>query len=142
MDNKYLNKEQLSELTRLHQKATPGAWIAKDLSQALKLNEDILLILELRNKASSLIDMAKQLIHSEKWYAVRLQHLRDLCEKNNLLTEFCNIVANGRESPTDPPTYHNILSQLEYDLQKYKKENKLLQDKLDKIELQKIKNKD
>lgn len=30
LDCKYLNKGQLSELTRLHQKATPGNWIAKD----------------------------------------------------------------------------------------------------------------
>lgn len=142
MNIKYLTKEELSELNRLHQKATPGNWIAKDLMQGLKVNEDIFLILELRNKAASLIDMAKQLIHSEKWYAARLQHLRDLCEKNNLLTEFCNIVANGKESPTDPPTYQNIINKLERDLEKCKKENQLLQSKLDQIQLSKVQNKE
>lgn len=130
-----LNKEQLSELENLHKKSTPGDWVPKDLSQALKNNNDIILIVELRNKAEQLINMAKQLIYAENWYAVRLQRLRDLCEKHDLLTEFCNIVANGKESPTDPPTYQNILNKLERDITKYKKKNDILQNKLDELQL-------
>lgn len=130
-----LNKEQLSELENLHKKSTPGDWVPKDLSQALKNNNDIILIVELRNKAEQLINMSKQLIHAENWYAVRLQKLRDLCEKHNLLTEFCNIVANGKESPTDPPTYQNIINKLEQDITKYKKKNNILQNKLDELQL-------
>lgn len=135
---KELNKEQLADLERLHKKSTPGNWIAKDLAQAFKNNNDIILIVELRNKAEQLINMAKQLIHSEEWYAVRLQKLRDLCEQHNLLTEFCNIVANGKESPLDPPTYQNIINQLQYDLEKHKKQINLLQNKLDEINLSQI----
>lgn len=132
---KKLNKEELTELERLEKKSTPAHWVAKDLAQALKNNNDIILIVELRNKAEQLINMSKQLIHAENWYAVRLQKLRDLCEKHNLLTEFCNIVANGKESPTDPPTYQNIINKLEQDITKYKKKNNILQNKLDELQL-------
>jgi hypothetical protein len=119
-----LSKSELSELERLNKVASPAHWIPLDLSQALKKNEDIVLIVELRNKAGRLIDMAKQLLHTEKWYAIRLRQLRDLCEKHNLLTEFCNIVANGKENHTAPPTYQNIVNQLEYELEQYKKKER------------------
>ena len=49
--------------------------------------------------------LEKKLAWTEEWYAVRFQHLRKLCEDHNLLTEFCNIAANGREDSTSPPTF-------------------------------------
>ena len=135
---KILNRVELRELERLHKEATPAHWIAKDLSQALKKNEDIILIIELRNKAEKLIDMAKSFLWSEKWYAIRLQLLRDLCEKNNLLKEFCDIVANGKSEVLPPNDYMKICSTMEWEIEKLKKENERLQDKLDQIELSKL----
>jgi len=54
--------------------------------------------------------LEKRIDWTEQWYAVRLQNLRKLCEDHNLLTEFCNIVANGREDIISPPTFQNLLN--------------------------------
>jgi len=59
---------------------------------------------------SELAALEKRLAWTEEWYAVRFQHLRKLCEDHNLLTEFCNIAANGREDMTSPPTFQNLLN--------------------------------
>ena len=59
---------------------------------------------------SELAALEKKLAWTEEWYAVRFQHLRKLCEDHNLLTEFCNIAANGREDITSPPTFQNLLN--------------------------------
>jgi hypothetical protein len=59
---------------------------------------------------SELAALEKRLAWTEEWYAVRFQHLRKLCEDHNLLTEFCNIAANGREDATSPPTFQNLLN--------------------------------
>lgn len=135
---KNLNKLEIKELERLHKEATPANWIPKDIGQAAKKNEDIILIIELRNKAERLIDMAKSLLWSEKWYAIRLQMLRDLCEKNNLLKEFCDIVANGKSEALPPNDYMKIQSTMEREIEELKKQNQQLQEKLDQIQLRNL----
>lgn len=132
---KNISKLELLELERLHKLSTSSHWIAKDLSQALNKDEDITLIVELRNKAEQLIDMSKSFLWAEKWYAIRLQMLRDLCEKNNLLKEFCDIVANGSSDSLPPNDYMKIHSTMEYEIDKLKKENERLQSKLDELDL-------
>jgi len=66
-------------------------------------------MIQMKNN-SELAALEKRLAWTEEWYAVRFQHLRKLCEDHNLLTEFCNIAANGREDATSPPTFQNLLN--------------------------------
>ena len=116
--NKILSKEELKRISDLEKSATPGNWVAMDLTQAQKKNEDIVLIIELRNKAKSLIDMAKSFLHSEEWYAFRFKMLRDLCEKHGLLDQFCNIAANGKEGAFSPRTYEDLVLAANHDKEK------------------------
>lgn len=116
--NNQLNKEDLKRLSDLEKSATPGNWIAMHLTQAQKKNEDIVLIIELRNKAKSLIDMAKSFLHSEEWYALRFKMLRDLCEKHGLLDQFCNIAANGKEDVFSPRSYQDLVLSANHDKEK------------------------
>jgi DNA-binding transcriptional ArsR family regulator len=113
-----MKKDKLKYLEEINQKATAAPWIPKDLSQGLQNNSDIILLIELRNNAANLIDAGKQLLWSQEWYATRLETLRALCEKNGLLTEFCNIVANGKESSDSPPTYQNQINAIKLERDK------------------------
>jgi hypothetical protein len=113
-----MKKDKLKYLEEINQKATAAPWIPKDLSQGLQNNSDIILLIELRNNAANLIDAGKQLLWSQEWYATRLETLRALCEKNDLLTEFCNIVANGKESVDSPPTYQNQINAIKLERDK------------------------
>lgn len=132
----HLTKLELKELEELNASATRPFWIAKDLGCITK-NEDICLIIKLRNKADGLISMAKSFLWNEKWYAIRLQMLRDLCEKNNLLKEFCDIVANGSSDSLPPNDYMKIHSSMEWEIEKLKKQNERLQSQLDELDLKK-----
>ena len=113
-----MKKDKLKYLEELNQKATAAPWIPKDLSQGLQNNSDIILLIELRNNAANLIDAGKHLLWSQEWYATRLEALRALCENNSLLTEFCNIVANGKESADSPPTYQNQMNAIKLERDK------------------------
>jgi hypothetical protein len=66
--------------------------------------------IEISSKELTIEELKKRLAWTEEWYAVRFQHFRKLCEDHNLLTEFCNIAANGREDITSPPTFQNLLN--------------------------------
>lgn len=66
-------------------------------------------MIQVKNNSETAV-LEKKLAWTEEWYAVRFQHLRKLCEDHNLLTEFCNIAANGREDITSPPTFQNLLN--------------------------------
>ena len=133
-----MRKEKLEYLKYLNQKATPGPWIPMDLGQGLKRNADITLLVELRNNAEALIDSAEGQLWTEEWYAVRIEMLRNLCEKHGLLTEFCNIAANGRESVHSPPTYQQQMNLLKFAKEKAEKEvedlRSLLHDCADHLE--------
>ncbi|NDB82867.1 MAG: hypothetical protein EB127_09020 [Alphaproteobacteria bacterium] len=109
-----MRKEKLEYLKYLNQKATPGPWIPMDLGQGLKRDADITLLIELRNNAEALINSAQGQLWTEEWYAVRIEMLRNLCEKHGLLTEFCNIAANGTESVHSPPTYQQQMNLLKF----------------------------
>jgi hypothetical protein len=125
-----MRKEKLEYLKHLNQKATPGPWIPMDLGQGLKCNADITLLVELRNNAEALIDSAEGQLWTEEWYAVRIEMLRNLCEKHGLLTEFCNIAANGTESVHSPPTYQQQMNLLKFAKEKAEKEVEDLRDLL------------
>lgn len=118
-----IRKDKLEYLDYLNKKATPGPWIPMDLGQGLKRDADITLLVELRNNAEALIDSAQGQLWTEEWYAARIEMLRDLCEKHGLLTEFCNIAANGTESVHSPPTYQQQMNLLKF--AKEKAEEKL-----------------
>ena len=109
-----MRKDKLEYLNYLNKKATPGPWIPMDLGQGLKRDADITLLVELRNNAEALIDSAQGQLWTEEWYAVRIEMLRDLCEKHGLLTEFCNIAANGKESVHSPATYQQQMNLLKF----------------------------
>jgi vacuolar-type H+-ATPase subunit I/STV1 len=109
-----MRKDKLEYLDYLNKKATPGPWIPMDLGQGLKRDADITLLVELRNNAEALIDSAQGQLWTEEWYAARIEMLRDLCEKHGLLTEFCNIAANGKESASSPPTYQQQMNLLKF----------------------------
>ena len=113
-----LHKEKLLNLERLNRAATPGPWIPKDLGQGLQKNEDISLLIELRNNADMLISDSRSRQHTEEWYAVRFELLRELCEQNNLLTEYCNIAANGVKDIHAPPTYQQQMEMLKFERDK------------------------
>jgi len=119
-----MRKEKLDYLKELNQKATPGPWVAKDLSQGLKCDADITLLVELRNNAQALIDSGKSQLWTEEWYAARIELLRDLSERNGFLVEFCNIAANGKESVHSPPTYQQQMNLLKFAKEKAEEENK------------------
>lgn len=107
---KKLTKEKLKYLSDLEKLATPADWIPMDLSQALKSPKDIPLLIELRNNAVNLINEAKYAQDVEEFYEIRYEKLKELCEKNNLSTEFFNIMANGKEDLTAVPHYCEIRS--------------------------------
>jgi hypothetical protein len=113
-----LHKEKLLNLERLNRAATPGPWIPKDLGQGFQKNEDISLLIELRNNADMLISDSRSRQHTEEWYAVRFELLRELCEQNNLLTEYCNIAANGVKDIHAPPTYQQQMELLKFERDK------------------------
>lgn len=128
-------KEILNNLRKLNQKATPGPWIPLDLGQALKKNEDIVLLVELRNNAEMLINDSESRTHTEEWYSVRFELLRQLCEEHGFLTEYCNIAANGMKDIHSPPTYQQQMALLKYELEKTKEKAKFWQDKFDQLQL-------
>jgi hypothetical protein len=104
-----LSKQKLQRLSDLEKSATPENWFALDATKETKKIEDAILIVELRNNAKSLIEMSKELLHAEEWYAFRLQMLREFCESKGYLTEYCNIVANGKEDVSSPRTYVDLI---------------------------------
>jgi hypothetical protein len=132
-----MRKEKLEYLTELNKKATPGPWIPMDLGQGLKRDADITLLVELRNNAEALIDSAKGQLWTEEWYAARIELLRDLCDRNGFIVEFCNIAANGKESVHSPPTYQQQMNLLKFAKEKAEEENKtyrsLLQEAADTL---------
>lgn len=128
-----MKKQKLMDLDRLNRTATPGPWIPKDLSQAFKQNEDIRLVIELRNSADMLISDSRSRQHTEEWYAVRLELLRALCEEKGVLSEYCNIVANGILDVNAPPTYQQQMSYLKYELEKALAKADYWQTKYDEI---------
>ena len=127
---KKLSKEKLKYLSDLEKSATPADWVPMDLGQALKSAKDIPLLIELRNNASALIDEAKHAQYVEEFYEVRYEKLKELCEKNNLSTEFFNIMANGKESSTAMP-HHSEIRSLKYDLEKLANKYNFMSDRLE-----------
>ena len=130
---KKLTKEKLKYLSELEKSATPADWIPMDLGQALKSAKDIPLLIELRNNASALIDEAKHAQYVEEFYEVRYEKLKELCEKNNLSTEFFNIMANGKESSTAIP-HHSEIRSLKYELAKLANRIKKSNENMEKME--------
>jgi len=114
---KKLTKEKLKYLSELEKSATPADWVPMDLGQALKSPKDIPLLIELRNNAADLINEAKYAQDVEEFYENRYEKLKELCEKNNLSTEFFNIMANGKESSTAIP-HHSEIRSLKYEIDK------------------------
>lgn len=116
MNELKVSKEKLLELFLLNSKANLSQWDGKDLKSLSDI--DIQLLIELKNFASDLISMARSKIHTEEWYAVRFELLRDLCEEHGLLTEYCNIAANGTKNIFDPPSYSQQLNILKFERDK------------------------
>ena len=128
---KKLTKEKLKYLSDLEKSATPADWIPIDLGQALKSSKDIPLLIELRNNAADLINEAKYAQDVEEFYEIRYEKLKQLCEKNNLSTEFFNIMANGKEDLTAVPHYceiRNLKNKLEQANKTIKKCNESIAD--------------
>jgi len=53
---------------------------------------------------------ARQIDHNESFYAVRIQAISDLAKKHGIWNEVAAILANGKGSPEDPPTYDHMLA--------------------------------
>jgi len=114
-------EKQLTNLDRLNRKASPLAWTKENFKE---LNEeDIELLVELKNNADLLISSARSLVFHEERNAVKFQLLRDLCEENGLLTEYCNIAANGVRHIGDHPTYAQQMELLKYKVEKAEQSN-------------------
>jgi hypothetical protein len=128
-------RQNLINLERLNRAATPGQWIPMDLAQSLKKNEDISLIIELRNNADMLINDSRSRLHTEQFYSVRMELLRELCEQHGLLTEYCNIAANGRKDIHDPPTYELQLNVLKHQRDAAAEKAKFWEDKYYELQL-------
>jgi hypothetical protein len=114
-------EKQLINLARLNRKTSPISWTKENFEE---LNEeDIELLVELKNNADLLISSARSLIFHEESSAVKFQLLRDLCEENGLLAEYCNIAANGVRNMGDHPTYAQQMEILKYKLEKAEQSN-------------------
>lgn len=53
--------------------------------------------------------LERELAHTREFYAVRWHTLRDLLVRKGAWEEACNILANCSASPTEPPTYPQLL---------------------------------
>ena len=53
---------------------------------------------------------ARQIDHNESFYAVRIQAISDLAKQHGIWDEVAAILANGKVSPQDPPTYDHMLA--------------------------------
>lgn len=53
---------------------------------------------------------ARQIDHNESFYAVRIQAISDLAKQHGIWGEVAAILANGKVSPQDPPTYDHMLA--------------------------------
>ena len=53
---------------------------------------------------------ARQIDHNESFYAVRIQAISDLAKQHGIWDEVAAILANGKVSPEDPPTYDHMLA--------------------------------
>ncbi len=92
-------------------------------------------IIELFNSSEELISAARSLNHTEQFYAIRFQLLRELCEEHGLLHEYCNIAANGRKDMHDPPTYALQLNMLKHERDAMEEKAKFWQDKYEELQL-------
>jgi hypothetical protein len=52
----------------------------------------------------------RQIDHNESFYAVRIQAISDLAKQHGIWDEVAAILANGKVSPEDPPTYDHMLA--------------------------------
>lgn len=52
--------------------------------------------------------------HTEYWYAVRLERIRDLAKEKGVWDEVATIIANGTVSPYEPPTHAQQLNVSKY----------------------------
>jgi hypothetical protein len=52
--------------------------------------------------------------HTQYWYAVRLERLKDLAKERGIWTEVAAIIANGTLTAVEPPTYAQQLNIYKY----------------------------
>jgi hypothetical protein len=139
----FLYKKHLSELSKNRKKIIWLETLRRDTySKAiipldlLKLTDaDKRFLIEIYNNAEELISAARSLNHTERFYAVRFQLLRELCEQNGLLTEYCNIAANGKKDINDPPTYDLQLNILRHERDDALEKAKFWEDKYYELQL-------
>lgn len=141
VNNLYKNK-----LVKLDEKRKKLIWLEelrRDLNCESIIHMDLPLltdahkrfIIELFNNSEELISAARSLNHTEQFYAVRFQLLRELCEEHGLLHEYCNIAANGRKDIHDPPTYDLQLNLLRHERDAAEEKAKFWQDKYEELQL-------
>lgn len=56
------------------------------------------------------MELVGRVEHTERWYAVRFQRLRDFLADEPIWPKVAAILANGREASREPPSYAQILN--------------------------------
>lgn len=139
----HLYKNKLAKLAKKRKKLIWLEELRRDLNCESIISMDLLsltdthkrFIVELFNNSEELISAARSLNHTEQFYAVRFQLLRELCEEHGILNEYCNIAANGRKDIHDPPTYQLQLNLLRHERDAAEEKAKFWQDKYDELQL-------
>jgi len=126
-------RKKLIWLENLRRELNCKSIITKDLPSLTDAERRFLV--ELFNSSEELISAARGLNHTEEFYAIRFQLLRELCEEHGLLHEYCNITANGRKDIHDPPTYALQINMLKYERDIMEEKAKFWQDKYEDLQL-------
>lgn len=129
----YKNRKKLIWLEELRRELNCNSIVTMDFASLTDAHKRFLV--ELFNNSEELISAARSLNHTEQFYAIRFQLLRELCEEHGLLHEYCNIAANGRKDIHDPPTYALQLNMLKHERDAMEEKAKFWQDKYEELQL-------
>lgn len=70
--------------------------------------------------------LRKRVEHTEQWYAVRFERIRDEAKAAGIWPRIACIMANGTAEATEPPTYAQQMNVLRHEVERLRAENSRL----------------